>query len=166
MILVRDGVGAPDAAARAEVDLRSGDCPSGTRSRPTPASDSPAADGVLHWHYQQAGLLVEGERPSRRFIWMANKETDPLTSFPTTFIESAGMQIKLRLRDRTWDRATVADGELDRYRPDTSRPAKPSAWWDTRGRTSSSGTVGGSVSRMRRTAYAASAFDEAYGAVL
>ena len=33
-----------------------------------------------------------------RFIWMANKETDLLTSFPTTFIESAGTQIKLALQ--------------------------------------------------------------------
>ena len=57
-----------------------------------------AADGVLHWHYRQAGLLAEGERPSPRFIWMANKETELLTSFPTTFIESAGTQIKLALR--------------------------------------------------------------------
>ncbi len=45
-----------------------------------------------------AGLLPPGERPSPRFTWMGNKETDRLTSFPTTFIESAGTQTKLALR--------------------------------------------------------------------
>ena len=46
----------------------------------------------------QAGLLAPGERPSPRFIWMANKETDRLTEFPTTFIECAGTQTKRVLR--------------------------------------------------------------------
>ena len=176
-----------DAAARAEVDLRGGDWPVRDQATTGACVGFAAADGVLHWHYRQAGLLAEGERPSPRFIWMANKEeTDLLTSFPTTFIESAGTQIKLALRvarrygcvpestlpmdgtlsslsteafytkaakyriasyhnlgrdpdrwrawisnqgpvlvrvvvDRTWDRAAAADGELDRYRADTSR---------------------------------------------
>ena len=56
------------------------------------------ADGVLHWHYREAGLLAPGERPSPRFIWMANKETDRIRSYPTSFIESAGTQTKLALR--------------------------------------------------------------------
>ena len=38
------------------------------------------ADGVLHWHYRQAHLLRGDQRPSPRFIRMANKETDRLTS--------------------------------------------------------------------------------------
>ena len=46
--------------------------------------------------------------------------------------------------------------ELDRYREDTSRGGHAAFWWGTRGRTSSSGTVGGSggataALRMRRT---------------
>ena len=50
-------------------------CP-GTRDQGTSGAGVgfAAADGVLHWHYRQAGLLAEGERPSPRFIWMANKE--------------------------------------------------------------------------------------------
>ena len=36
--------------------------------------------------------------PPPRFIWMANKETDRITSYPTTFIESAGTQTKRALR--------------------------------------------------------------------
>ena len=88
----------PDAAARAEVDLRADDWPVRDQGTTGACVGFAAADGVLHWHYRQAGLLAEGERPSPRFIWMANKETDLLTSFPTTFIESAGTQIKLALR--------------------------------------------------------------------
>ena len=87
-----------DAPARAEVDLRTDDWPVGDQGTTGACVGFAAADGVLHWHYRQAGLLPSGERPSPRFVWMANKETDLLTSFPTTFIESAGTQIKLALR--------------------------------------------------------------------
>jgi hypothetical protein len=57
------------------------------------------ADGVLHYHYEKAGLIdvKKGEKPSPRFIWMANKETDAFTSYPTTFLELAGTQTKLAL---------------------------------------------------------------------
>lgn len=63
------------------------------------------AYGVLRWHYVKAGLLKipkkpsyqNQEKPSARFIWMANKETDEITSYPTTFIETAGTQTKLAL---------------------------------------------------------------------
>ncbi len=56
------------------------------------------ADGVLRWLYTINGKMLETERPSPRFIWMANKETDDLTRYPTTFIESAGTSTKLALR--------------------------------------------------------------------
>jgi hypothetical protein len=55
------------------------------------------AYGVLRWHYVKEGKIDEDELPSARFIWMANKETDEITSYPTTFIESAGTQTKLAL---------------------------------------------------------------------
>lgn len=55
------------------------------------------AYGVLRWHYVKTGKLKTDELPSARFIWMANKETDEITSFPTTFLESAGTQTKLAL---------------------------------------------------------------------
>ena len=57
-----------------------------------------SADGVLRWHYTAAGMISESDRPSPRFIWMANKETDEITAYPTTFLESAGTQTKLALR--------------------------------------------------------------------
>ena len=56
------------------------------------------ADGVLRWHFVKAGRIAQKALPSPRFIWMANKETDELTGYPTTFIESAGTQTKLALR--------------------------------------------------------------------
>ncbi|WP_136806823.1 C1 family peptidase [Desulfosediminicola flagellatus] len=56
------------------------------------------ADGVLRWHYVTKGKMAETEEPSPRFIWMANKETDDLTRYPTTFIENAGTSTKLALR--------------------------------------------------------------------
>jgi len=55
------------------------------------------AYGVLRWHYVSSGRLPKSQKPSARFIWMANKETDGITSYPTTFIETTGTQTKLAL---------------------------------------------------------------------
>lgn len=56
-----------------------------------------AAYGVLRWHYVKADKIQKSTLPSARFIWMANKETDEITRYPTTFLESAGTQTKLAL---------------------------------------------------------------------
>ena len=56
-----------------------------------------AADGVLRWHYVTAGWIGRKDLPSPRFIWMANKETDEYTEYPTTFIEGEGTYVKLAL---------------------------------------------------------------------
>lgn len=56
------------------------------------------ADGVLRWLYTQKKMIKKTDLPSPRFIWMANKETDDITSYPTTFIESAGTSTKSALR--------------------------------------------------------------------
>ncbi|UUX50830.1 C1 family peptidase [Nisaea acidiphila] len=58
------------------------------------------ADGVLRWLYAHKGLINRDnfqERPSPRFIWMANKETDAFTRYPTTFLEREGTSTKLAL---------------------------------------------------------------------
>ena len=55
------------------------------------------ADGVLRWHYTKKEMIDEGVKISPRFIWMANKETDQITDYPTTFIEKAGTQTKLAI---------------------------------------------------------------------
>lgn len=85
------------AAPRPAMDLRRADWPVRDQGR-SGACVGFAAAGVLHWHYRQAGLLGGDEQPSPRFLWMANKETDYLISYPTTFIESAGTQTKFALR--------------------------------------------------------------------
>ncbi len=80
------------------------------------------ADGVLRWHYVAAELTSRTERPSPRFIWMANKETDEITSYPSTFLETAGTQTKLALRvARSYGSVLEADlpmtGRLSRLEP-------------------------------------------------
>lgn len=55
------------------------------------------AYGVLRWHYVNDRKIKRTEKPSARFIWMANKETDQITSYPTTFLETDGTQTKLAL---------------------------------------------------------------------
>ncbi len=55
------------------------------------------AYGVLRWHYVKANKIKKTDLPSARFIWMANKETDEITRYPTTFLETAGTQTKLAL---------------------------------------------------------------------
>ena len=94
---VAAGVVAADEA-RPAVDLRRPDWPVRDQGSTGACVGFATAAGVLHWHYWKAGLLAPGERPSPRFIWMANKETDRITSYPTTFIESAGTQTKRALR--------------------------------------------------------------------
>ena len=94
---VAAGVVAADEA-RPAVDLRRADWPVRDQGSTGACVGFGTADGVLHWHYREAGLLAPGERPSPRFIWMANKETDRIRSYLTSFIESAGTQTKLALR--------------------------------------------------------------------
>lgn len=56
------------------------------------------ADGVLRFLYVKHKLMRKDQKPSVRFIWMANKETDDLTKYPTTFLETAGTSTKLALK--------------------------------------------------------------------
>lgn len=57
-----------------------------------------AADGVLRWHYVTEEMIEKDELVSPRFIWMATKETDDFTTFPTSFLDSAGTSTKLALK--------------------------------------------------------------------
>jgi C1A family cysteine protease len=56
-----------------------------------------SADSVLRWHFAQAQLITKTQQLSVRYIWMASKETDTNTSYPTTFIESDGTTLKAAL---------------------------------------------------------------------
>ena len=55
------------------------------------------ADALLRWHFVKAGRIKQADTVSKRFIWMASKETDQFSSQPTTFIEVAGTSLKAAL---------------------------------------------------------------------
>jgi C1A family cysteine protease len=55
------------------------------------------ADSVLRWHYVKSGKIKQADTLSKRFIWMASKETDEFSNPPTTFIENAGTSLKAAL---------------------------------------------------------------------
>src|SRR3954464_14559152 len=55
------------------------------------------ADSLLRWHFVKAGRIKQADMMSKRFIWMASKETDEFASTPTTFIENAGTSLKAAL---------------------------------------------------------------------
>jgi hypothetical protein len=55
------------------------------------------ADGLLRWHFVNAGRIQRDELLAPRFIWMASKETDQFISQPTTFIETEGTSLKSAL---------------------------------------------------------------------
>lgn len=55
---------------------------------------------LLTWAFRRANRigLQDHEAVSRRYLWMASKETDEFVSRPTTFIEEAGTSIKQALK--------------------------------------------------------------------
>lgn len=55
------------------------------------------ADALLRWHFVKGGRIRQNDALSKRFIWMASKETDEFESSPTTFIENAGTSLKAAL---------------------------------------------------------------------
>jgi hypothetical protein len=55
------------------------------------------ADGLLRWHFVNAGRIKRNELLAPRFIWMASKETDQYITQPTTFIETEGTSLKSAL---------------------------------------------------------------------
>lgn len=86
-----------DTALPASVDLRERWWAVNNQGNTGACVGYAASYGVLRWHYVKEGKLSKRDLPSARFIWMANKETDQLTSYPTTFLETEGTQTKLAL---------------------------------------------------------------------
>ena len=64
------------------------------------------ADSVLRWHFVKAGRLAQTQPLSPRYLWMASKETDPITDRPTTFIDAEGTTLKsaLDVAQEVWRR--------------------------------------------------------------
>ena len=56
-----------------------------------------SAGAVLRWHFTKAGRLDQTSPLSVRYVWMAAKETDALTSQATTFIDADGTTLKAAL---------------------------------------------------------------------
>ncbi len=56
------------------------------------------ADSLLRYHFTIAKKIKPGEHMSVRFIWMASKEMDEYTDYPTTFIDDAGTSLKSALK--------------------------------------------------------------------
>lgn len=81
-----------------ETDLREGWWSIRDQGRTGACVGFAAADGVLRHMYVQAGWIGKRDLPSPRFIWMADKETDTYTDYPTTFLESEGAEVKQAMR--------------------------------------------------------------------
>jgi C1A family cysteine protease len=52
------------------------------------------ADGLVRYHLVKAGRIGQSDMLSPRYVWMASKETDTITTRPGTFIEQAGTTLK------------------------------------------------------------------------
>lgn len=94
---VDSGVLGAVAAIPPTKDLRDGWWPIGDQKATGSCVGWAAADSVLRWHFVQAGKLPSNSRLSVRYVWMAAKETDAITTRPTTFIESDGTTLKAAL---------------------------------------------------------------------
>jgi Papain family cysteine protease len=55
------------------------------------------ADSVLRWQLVEAGRLAPDAKLSPRHVWMAAKETDKRTAYPSTFLEEDGTSLKAGL---------------------------------------------------------------------
>jgi hypothetical protein len=85
------------AAIPTRKDLRAKWWPVGDQGETGSCVGWACTDGVLRWHFVDAGRLGRNEMLSPRFQWMAAKEVDQDTSQPTTFIETAGTWLKAAL---------------------------------------------------------------------
>lgn len=77
-------------SAAAPVDLRAAWWKVGDQGNTGSCVGWGTAEGVLRWHFVQAGRLARNQPLSPRYLWMSSKETDPYTTRPTSFIESDG----------------------------------------------------------------------------
>lgn len=56
-----------------------------------------STDAVIRWHFVKRQMIQQTEQLSVRQVWIASKETDEITSAPTTYIETAGTTLKSAL---------------------------------------------------------------------
>lgn len=89
-------VGAPAAVPKAK-DLRETWWKVGDQGSTGSCVGWATADSLLRWHFVKSGRIKNTDALSKRFIWMASKETDEFAGSPTTFIENAGTSLKAAL---------------------------------------------------------------------
>jgi C1A family cysteine protease len=86
-------IGAP-AALPASVDLRAGWWSINNQEDTGSCVGWATADGVTRYHMVKANKITQKQLLSPRYIWMASKETDTITTRPESFIEGAGTTLK------------------------------------------------------------------------
>jgi hypothetical protein len=116
----------PEAAPPEHVDLRRDWLPVSDQGHTASCVGWAVADS-LRWHLVEAGRLPHDQRLSPRHIWMAAKETDDNTHYPTTFLEESGTSLKSGLEvvrklgavletDLPWGGGLVGGSPDDYYR--------------------------------------------------
>jgi len=78
-----------------------------------------AGDAVCRWHFVKAGKLGKDQKLSVRYLWMASKEMDEFTTWPTTMIENDGTSLKAAL-DIARKYGVVTDAVMPFRVPDSS----------------------------------------------
>ena len=91
---VSAGALAAPAAPPPTVDLRAPWWAIGDQENTGSCVGWASTDGVLRYHMVKANRLLQSQRLSPRYTWMASKETDTLIQRPETFIEESGTMLK------------------------------------------------------------------------
>lgn len=86
-------IGAP-AALPASVDLRAAWWKINSQENTGSCVGWALADGVARRQMTQVGKITQTQLLSPRYVWMASKETDTITTRPGSFIEGAGTTLK------------------------------------------------------------------------
>jgi Papain family cysteine protease len=86
-----------DQPAPAELDLRRAWHAVGDQGRTAACVGWAVADSALRWQLVNAGRLDETQRLSPRHVWMAAKESDARTAYPSAFLEEDGTSLKAGL---------------------------------------------------------------------
>jgi hypothetical protein len=100
----------PDAPLPDSVDLRRPWLPVADQGHTASCVGWAVAES-LRWHLVEAGRLPPDQRLSPRHIWMAAKETDQRTDYPSTFLEEDGTSLKAGL-DVVRRHGAVLESEL------------------------------------------------------
>jgi hypothetical protein len=91
---VQSGALTETAAVPASVDLRAPWWAIDDQEQTGSCVGWATAEGVGRYHMQKASKITTMQLLSARYVWMASKETDTLTTRPESFVEEAGTTLK------------------------------------------------------------------------